>query len=155
MTDDRLEIEIQYIHHTRGDPAAEYIEDCARHALAGIRGELAIRIVDERESADLNERFRGKAGPTNVLAFPAGELVGNDAGLRPLGDIAICGPVVAREAHEQNKALEAHWAHIVIHGCLHLLGYDHLTAEDAAEMESRERTILAGLGIGDPYESRN
>jgi probable rRNA maturation factor len=137
-----------------GAPVAAYLKRCARAALADAVGELVIRIVDEPESAALNERFRMGQGPTNVLAFPPGdEPLPVDADPL-LGDIAICAPVVAREAAEQSKPPAAHWAHMVIHGCLHLLGYDHQEARQAATMEARERELLAGLGIGDPYTLR-
>ena len=116
-------------------------------------GELTIRVVGEAESAELNERYRHKRGPTNVLAFPSEPLPaeGAEDELLPLGDLVICAPVVAREAAEQGKTLEAHWAHIVIHGALHLVGYDHETDAEAGEMEGRERELLAALGIADPY----
>jgi probable rRNA maturation factor len=119
-------------------------------------GELTIRIVGEDESADLNARYRGKRGPTNVLAFPSELAPSAPVGaaateLLPLGDLVICAPVVAREAAEQGKPLDAHWAHMVIHGTLHLAGYDHEKARDARTMEARERALLAALGIADPY----
>jgi len=112
--------------------------------------ELSIRIVGRQESGRLNERYRDCHGPTNVLAFPA-ELP-EDLGLPLLGDLVICRQVVEREAAEQGKSTEAHWAHMVVHGTLHLLGYDHRTADDAERMEAREMQILAGLGYPDPYE---
>lgn len=189
-------------------------------------GEVLIRIVGTQESAQLNARYRGKRGPTNVLAFlsdlpetpsaqsanaiadsagagggngpqsaasadakpevaapvaavavavageapprvltlpqrdapasdaaPGGRAAGSDA--LPLGDLVICAPVVSREAREQRKPFEAHWAHIVVHGVLHLLGFDHETEEQAQTMEDRERKILASLGFRDPYASRD
>jgi rRNA maturation RNase YbeY len=189
-------------------------------------GEVLIRIVGTQESAQLNARYRGKRGPTNVLAFlsdlpetptaqsansiadgavadspsagagqraevpnanpgpaepadaapapsdasprvltlpprdapasdaaPAGGAAASDA--LPLGDLVICAPVVSREAREQRKSFEAHWAHIVVHGVLHLLGFDHETEEQAQTMEDRERKILASLGFRDPYASRD
>ena len=116
-------------------------------------GELTVRIVGAQESAVLNGKYRDKRGPTNVLAFPsdAPDLPG--AELLPLGDLVICAEIVAREAAEQGKPLEAHWAHIVIHGALHLFGYDHETDADAQRMEQRERELLAQLGFSDPYEA--
>lgn len=115
-------------------------------------GELAVRVVGEDESAALNRRYRGRAGPTNVLAFPAHLEVPAPAGeALPWGDLVICAPVLAREAEEQDKDLDAHWAHIVVHGVLHLGGYDHETQADAERMESREREILEALGFEDPY----
>jgi probable rRNA maturation factor len=101
----------------------------------------------------LNERYRNKPGPTNVLAFPAEDMPLPDSEPRQLGDIAICAAIVAREAEEQGKTREAHWAHIVIHGCLHLAGFDHEAESDAREMESREAALLAELGVADPYQS--
>jgi rRNA maturation RNase YbeY len=192
-------------------------------AAAPAAGEVLIRIVGTQESAQLNARYRGKRGPTNVLAFlsdlpetpsaqsanaiadsssagagdaqragapdgnaapaepapavpaagdasprvltlqprdapagdaaPAGGAPASDA--LPLGDLVICAPVVSREAREQRKPFEAHWAHIVVHGVLHLLGFDHETEEQAQTMEDRERKILASLGFRDPYGSRD
>jgi rRNA maturation RNase YbeY len=243
-----LAIEIQNVSGSQRVPSDQTLNQWVLAAIAGpaeeagtdaqtprpATGELTIRIVNERESADLNSRFRGKRGPTNVLAFlsdpvpGAGEQVardrvvgdtaasagemsasagdasgspGNatsdaptsaggarrvisikpppdavaeprlqvvgepgdqpagaaphDAEVLPLGDLVICAPVVAREAREQRKPFEAHWAHIVIHGVLHLLGYDHETDDQAGTMEDRERKILAGLGFPDPYVPRN
>jgi len=153
LTANRLELAVQYAARDSEVPKRAFFETCARAALAGAAGELVIRIVDETESAELNERYRGKHGATNVLAFPAGDLAIPDAEPRPLGDVVICAAVVATEAREQGKELTAHWAHTVIHGCLHLLGFDHEAESDAREMESREADLLAGLGIGDPYQS--
>ena len=108
-----------------------------------------MRLVDEEESQTLNREYRGKDKPTNVLSFPSDlpAVVENDL----LGDLVICVPVVAREANEQGKSLEAHWAHLVIHGLLHLMGYDHQTDEEALQMESRERELLQQLNYPDPY----
>ena len=116
--------------------------------------DIVVRVVDEQESRDLNYRYRGKDRPTNVLAFPAdrGVIPGLRASRRrTLGDLAICGPVVEREAAEQGKAAAAHWGHLLVHGTLHLLGYDHRTQVEARAMERLEAGILAGCGIGDPY----
>ena len=110
--------------------------------------ELAIRIVTPAESRRLNRRFRGQDHPTNVLSFVA-EAAGPAPA--PLGDLAICAGVVAREARLQGKPLTAHWAHMVVHGTLHLLGYDHIATADAIRMERRERVLLGRLGISDPY----
>ena len=179
-------------------------------------GEVLIRIVGTQESAQLNARYRGRRGPTNVLAFlsdlpetpsarsanavadaggsaaagpeAGGNVASGEANVvtfvtppqaeapptpapstltlptpagaatsdaLPLGDLVICAPVISREAREQRKPFEAHWAHIVVHGVLHLLGYDHETEEQAQAMEDRERKILAGLGFRDPYASRD
>jgi probable rRNA maturation factor len=124
--------------------------------------ELGIRIVDEDESAELNQTYRNKPGPTNILSFPfempelpEGLATAEEDKIPPnlLGDLVICAQVVAREAAEQGKPELAHWTHMVVHGVLHLLGYDHLDPAEAAEMEGLERQILAGLGLSDPYES--
>ena len=112
--------------------------------------ELGIRVVGAAEGRRLNRDFRGKDKATNVLSFPVPP-VPPCAG-RFLGDLVVCAPVVAREAREQGKPLRAHWAHMVVHGTLHLLGEDHDTAGRAAAMEAREIAILAGLGFGNPYE---
>ncbi len=112
--------------------------------------ELTIRLVDEAEGRELNHTWRHKDYATNVLSFPA-DVPDELLDIPLLGDLVICIPVVAREAGEQGKALEAHWAHLVIHGCLHLLGYDHIDDEEAEEMEALERTLLAELGHPDPY----
>ena len=112
--------------------------------------ELTIRLVDEQESQNLNHTYRGKDKPTNVLSFPFEVPDGIDMDL--LGDLVICTQVVAREATEQNKALAAHWAHMVIHGCLHLLGFDHISDDEAEEMEALEIDILKKLGFNNPYE---
>jgi probable rRNA maturation factor len=111
--------------------------------------ELVIRLVDEAESRQLNRDYRGKDRPTNVLSFPfeAPPQVATPL----LGDLVICAPVVAREAQEQSKSLQAHWAHMVIHGLLHLLGYDHQNDQEALQMESRERELMHRLNYPDPY----
>lgn len=111
---------------------------------AGAGGEVTVRIVGAAESRALNRRYRGKDRPTNVLSFPYGE-----PGV--LGDLVVCAPVVNREAREQGKSPAAHWAHMVVHGVLHLRGFDHIRAPDAKVMETRERAILARLSFPDPY----
>ena len=123
-------------------------------ALAGERdrAEVTIRLVGEEESARLNARFRGKAGPTNVLSFPFEPLPGVPI-LDFLGDLVICAPLVDREAQALSKPPLAHWAHLVIHGTLHLLGYDHQTEAQAREMEALEIRLLQSLGFPNPYES--
>ena len=136
-----------------GVPTPAEVRKWARAALtADVRGELTVRIVNEPESAELNARYRGKAGPTNVLSFraepPAVEI--HDE-LLPFGDVVICAEVVEREAREQGKAIAAHWAHMVVHGALHLQGYDHENRRDAGIMEARERAVLDELGFPDPY----
>ncbi len=112
--------------------------------------ELTIRLVDEAEGRELNRSYRQRDYATNVLSFPA-DVPDEMLDIPLLGDLVICVPVVEREAAEQDKTLEAHWAHLVIHGCLHLLGYDHIEDAEAEEMEALERTLLAELGHPDPY----
>jgi probable rRNA maturation factor len=115
--------------------------------------QLTVRIVDEAEITALNRDYRHKDKPTNVLSFPFEMPAGIPAGeLEPeLGDLVVCATVVAREAVEQGKLCEAHWAHMIVHGTLHLLGYDHLTDDEAQQMESLETQIVTGLGYADPY----
>jgi probable rRNA maturation factor len=112
------------------------------------KSRLSIRIVDEAESAELNSHYRHKQGATNILSFPV------PPGLPEalLGDLAICAPVVVREAKEQNKSCEAHWAHLTVHGVLHLKGYDHEEPKEADAMEAIEKQILEQLGYQDPYQ---
>ncbi len=135
-------------------PADTALQQWATAALTGLRqrAEIAIRIVDETESAALNRDYRQKHYATNVLSFPS-EL---PESCEPpiLGDLAICAAVVAREAQEQHKSLAAHWAHMVIHGCLHLLGFDHIEDDDAEDMEAREIAILHTLGFANPYQEQ-
>ena len=112
--------------------------------------ELTIRLVDAEEGLELNSTWRGKDYPTNVLSFAA-DIPDGLLDIPLLGDLLFCVPVVAQEAAEQHKELAAHWAHLVIHGCLHLLGYDHIDETEAEEMESLERQLLAEIGHPDPY----
>ncbi len=111
--------------------------------------EVTIRIVDEAESQRLNFDYREKDKPTNVLSFPFQCPPGIELPL--LGDLVICAQVVALEAAEQGKTLQAHWAHMVVHGSLHLLGFDHINEDDAEEMEAEEIQILHDLGFANPY----
>lgn len=113
------------------------------------KNEVVIRIVSEKESAVLNEQYRHKKGPTNVLSFPFAIVPGVTSTL--LGDLIICAPLVVKEAREQNKAFLAHWAHLVVHGVLHLLGYDHIKKQDATRMENLEIKIMAELDYPNPY----
>ncbi|MGR8931521.1 MAG: rRNA maturation RNase YbeY [Gammaproteobacteria bacterium] len=115
--------------------------------------EVVIRLVDEAESAELNQQYRHKTGPTNVLSFPFEAPEGFEMDL--LGDLVICVPVIVKEAAEQNKLLEHHWAHITIHGVLHLLGYDHIEEADAEEMEALEIKLLNMLNIANPYQEES
>ncbi|MAT66140.1 MAG: rRNA maturation RNase YbeY [Gammaproteobacteria bacterium] len=147
-----LELDLQVETGADDLPGRETFE---HWALAAWQGEgtveLTLRLVDEAESSELNQTYRGKSGPTNVLSFPveAAELPGLELPL--LGDLVICAPVVAREAAAQGKTAEAHWAHMVVHGMLHLQGYDHLEPAEAEVMESLETDILRRLGYPDPY----
>ena len=112
--------------------------------------EVSLRINDRDEMAQLNQQYRHKSGPTNVLSFPADLPPEVDSPL--LGDIAICAPVVMEEALDQQKSLESHWAHMTVHGVLHLLGYDHIQDDEAERMEALETQILGSLGYDDPYQ---
>ncbi|WP_048749456.1 rRNA maturation RNase YbeY [Aggregatibacter segnis] len=136
-----------------GLPTAEQIEQWATAAVQpqSDEVEMTVRIVDEAESHELNLNYRGKDRPTNVLSFPFE--CPDEVELPLLGDLVICRQVVEREAQEQEKPLMAHWAHMVVHGSLHLLGYDHIEDDEAEEMESLETQIMTGLGFADPYLS--
>lgn len=141
------------IEHLDTLPTEEQLTLWASTALKGRtefeEPELTIRLTDEEESQALNSEYRGKDKPTNVLSFPFEMPPGIP--LELLGDLIICVGVVEQEAQEQAKTTEAHWAHMVIHGCLHLLGYDHIKDDEAEEMEALERDLLASLGYPDPY----
>lgn len=116
------------------------------------QAELTIRIVDVAESQMLNSTYRGKDKPTNVLSFPFEAPPGIELPL--LGDLVVCAAVVKQEAIDQNKPLDAHWAHMVVHGCLHLLGYDHIEDVEAEEMESLETQLIESLGYNNPYQEQ-
>ncbi len=122
----------------------------ASDAAIAENAELSIRIIDESESASLNETYRQKKGPTNILSFPCPKVPGTDINL--LGDLAICAPLVIKEAAQQSKSIESHWAHLTVHGVLHLQGFDHEDAAAAEEMETLEISILNTLGYTDPYQ---
>jgi len=134
-----------------------WIEATLAEAAGGQACEVSVRVVDEAEGRELNKRFRDKDYATNVLSFPT------DASLQllpaelqgMLGDIVICGPLVAREAGEQDKDIAHHWAHLLVHGTLHLLGHDHEVEADAREMEALEVRILSSRGVADPYIANN
>ena len=149
-----LDLEVQYVLETKGIPTRQEFDAWVRAALGGAQLplEMVIRVVDEDESRQLNKRYRGKDKATNVLSFsfeaPAG------IASCQLGDLVICVTVVNREAIEQNKPENHHWAHIVIHGILHLLGYDHINDGDAMIMEQLEIDLLDKLGISNPYEAK-
>ncbi|MDD5461736.1 MAG: rRNA maturation RNase YbeY [Methylococcales bacterium] len=144
-------IEVQRIFKSVGQPDQEKIQQWIDIALNGLNKdtEIVVRIVDEQESAELNEQYRLKPGPTNILTFPFEAPEGIELNL--LGDLVICAPVLEKEAFEQHKALTDHWAHIVVHGVLHLLGYDHIDDDEAELMESREIAILGQFNIENPY----
>jgi len=149
----KLDVEVQVALEMAGLPTVAEFRRWVDAALAGAGydrdAEVVVRIVNEAESASLNQTYRHKAGATNVLSFPFEAPVG--VGVDLLGDIVICAPVVVREAIEQHKSLPAHWAHLAIHGVLHLLGHEHQDAAQAGAMEQLEIRILAGLGYPDPY----
>jgi len=134
-------------------PSEKQLQRWAEAALSGCteyeEPELTIRLVAEEESQQLNSEYRGKDKPTNVLSFPFE--APPEVPLELLGDLIICAQVVQNEAVEQGKTPDAHWAHMVVHGCLHLLGYDHIKDDEAEIMENLERQILATLGYQDPY----
>lgn len=148
----RLTVDLQRAHAAPGVPAAESFERWAQCAWLGdTASEVTIRIVDADESAELNGQYRGKSGPTNVLSFPFEAPAGITVPLA--GDLIICAPVVEKEAKDQHKEPESHWAHMVVHGMLHLQGYDHIEDNDAEVMEALEVRLLRQLGYGNPYES--
>ena len=153
LQQEKATVHIGYAVPRSGLPAPASFRRWVEAALRGAKrrkpAELAIRLVDAAEGRALNRDYRGKDYATNVLSFPA-ELP-HGAMLPLLGDLAICAPVVLREATEQGKLARDHWAHLTIHGVLHLLGYDHIEDAEAEAMEALETRILAGLGITDPY----
>ena len=174
----RAEGEIVVQKAVRGDsvPSAARIRHWVGRALGEApAGEVTVRVVDEVEMARLNERYRGGRGATDVLAFAYADSdfanatsTGTDSGPadyggnpeiaaaeRAFGDLVICAAVVEREAARRRKPLEAHWAHIAVHGALHLLGYGHEEAEQARVMEGRERELLEAMGFGDPYAEKS
>lgn len=162
MTDDQLptEIELQLdmqlaVEKENNLPSEDELNQWATAALTlrteHEEPELTIRIVDEAESQELNSEYRGKDKPTNVLSFPFEAPAHVPIPL--LGDLIVCKQVVEREAVEQGKTLTAHWAHMIVHGCLHLLGFDHIEDEEAEEMEGIERVVMKSLGFEDPYKN--
>ena len=167
-----LELEVQYATSDPGGvPDTTKIERWAEQALAVLREirlvrpsdnlpndgystGFTLRIVDEQEMIALNSQFRSKLVPTNVLSFPFESIpqLCDESSSEYLGDIVVCHSVVQSESMDQGKELEAHWAHLVVHGILHLFGYDHVDDDDALEMEDLERKILSKSGFSDPYE---
>lgn len=148
-----VDLHLSYAAPRRGIPSAASFRRWSEAALVGARhrrpAELSIRIVGAREGRALNLRYRDRNYATNVLSFPVELPPGVRSPL--LGDIVICAPVVAREAREQGKILRDHYAHLAVHGVLHLLGFDHQNDEDAGRMEALEIRVLAGLWLPDPY----
>ena len=153
MTSRRLNLSVQYACNKDHLPLRQKIQSWARAALNvdGMRGgQVTVRFVDAEEGQALNREFRNKDYATNVLSFPY------ESEPVVCGDLVICAPVVEREASEQGKSLEAHIAHLIVHGVLHLQGYDHETSKaDARRMENRERAILLALGYADPYSANS
>lgn len=148
----KLDLDLQIAIEASNLPTQAEFETWVRTAIGQTMPEveLTIRVVEIAESQQLNSTYRGKDKPTNVLSFPFE--APPEVELPLLGDLVICAKVVEQEAIEQNKPLNAHWAHMVIHGCLHLLGYDHIIDEEADEMESLETQLVEGLGFTDPYK---
>jgi probable rRNA maturation factor len=148
----RLDLSVQYACNREGVPSRVDFRRWLRAAEPGA-ARITVRIVDEDEGRELNRDYRGKDYATNVLtfAYDEGEDMPLPEGLPLMGDLVLCRQVVEREAAEQGKALDAHYAHLSVHGMLHLQGFDHIEDAEAEEMEAREREILAGLGYPDPY----
>ena len=148
-----VKIDLQVVSAEPGLPDREQFQrwsDAACTKCGCDSKSMTIRITDIEESAELNSRYRNRQGPTNVLSFPFENPPGVSTDI--LGDLVICAPVVVREAIEQDKTPEAHWAHILIHGVLHLCGYDHISPEQADIMETLETDIITGFGYPPPYE---
>ncbi len=145
-----IHVELQNACTSPALPSEQQFSHWATAATRRESAEIVIRVVDEEESAGLNRHYRGKTGPTNVLSFPFVDPPGMK--MEILGDLLICAPVVEREAKEHGKSVQAHWAHMVVHGVLHLQGYDHIDEQEAVIMESEEIAIMNGLGFPNPYE---
>lgn len=148
-----LLLEVQVVTKETAIPNEDDIRCWVEAALDGRRdsAELVVRVVDTAESRILNRDYRGKDAPTNVLSFPFEPPPGVPS--EHIGDIVVCAPVVVREAGEQGKPASSHWAHMIVHGVLHLLGYDHENDSEAREMETLEIHVLAELGLPNPYEA--
>jgi len=149
-------VDVQWAVEGEGLPSEQDIQDWVEAVLIQEQNgnssdvELTVRIASEEEVAELNQQYRQKQGSTNVLSFPVDDELPLEVPL--LGDLIICAAVVEREAKQQNKTLLSHWAHMVVHGTLHLLGYDHIEADQAEAMEQKEIAVLQGLGFSNPYE---
>lgn len=137
------------------DDIESWVTDAVNEIDTDLVCNVSIRVVDETEGRTLNQQYRGRDDATNVLSFPIDDgLIQMSTELsRALGDIVICGPIVEREAARQGKNAADHWAHLLVHGTLHLLGYDHEQDHEALQMEAIEKRILARHGLGDPYEA--
>ena len=146
-----VKVEVQYAVVDPNIPTEQEFQDWASIIEAKIHAqeEVSIRIVDENEIAKLNHDYRNRAQSTNVLAFPAE--IPSGTNLPFIGDIVICAPIVAKQAAEQGKSLASHWAHLMLHGILHLQGYDHIDAIDAKNMEQLEAQLMQKLGFPNPY----
>ncbi len=147
------QIDIESNSKSQQIPAQAELErwiSAALHSQQFEDAEVSIYIVDEDESQELNAQYRNKDKPTNVLSFPAD--IPEEVGVPLLGDLVVCAPVVEREAQEQGKTLQAHWAHMLVHGTLHLLGFDHIADDEAEAMETLETQIVIGLGYPAPYQ---
>ena len=157
----RVQVELQIAGDAPGLPQEQDVRDWLEQTISTVAPdprrsfEMVVRVVDEQESRELNNRYRRKDKATNVLAFPGPS--GNGfpdapvAVVEELGDLVLCGSVIAREAAEQGKSEAAHWGHMLVHGTLHLLGYEHETTRQAERMERLETSILASRGFDDPY----
>lgn len=143
-----MQVEVQLAAESAAAPPAGDLRRWAEGALQGDAGEVCLRLVGADEGAALNRRYRGGSGPTNVLSFPAEADLPSE---KPLGDVVVCAPVVEAEARQQGKRIMDHYAHMVVHGVLHLRGFDHQTATAAAAMERLEAFILGQFGLADPY----
>lgn len=153
-----IEIDYQVATETTSLPSLDTCQQWLAVLIPAFQenAELTLRFVDENEIQQLNRQYRGKDKPTNVLSFPAEipPYVTPDMDYPLLGDLIICRQVVEQEAIEQNKSLEAHWCHMIIHGALHLLGYDHIEDDEAEEMESIEIEFLQKMGFPNPYNDQ-
>jgi probable rRNA maturation factor len=149
-----LAVDIQRVSEAEGLPADDLFTQWAQAAWLGDDdSEVTIRLVDADESAGLNGQYRNKTGPTNVLSFPFEAPAGITVPLA--GDLIICAPVVEKEAREQRKSPDQHWAHMVVHGMLHLQGYDHIEDDEAEVMEALEVRLLSRLGFSNPYDTED
>lgn len=149
-----MPVEVQLACRSEALPPLADFRRWAECALQGAAGEVCVRVVDGEESEALNGKYRGMRTPTNVLSFPAGDFpthASRPAGALPLGDVVVCAPVVEAEARQQAKAMSDHYAHMVVHGVLHLRGHDHITDREAEDMEHLEAAILRKLGVAAPW----